>query len=153
MKVNFKKLIVIIIFTMLIGSLFTLITGTSIYDEIVKPKLSPPGIVFPIVWFILYTLMGISFYLVTESNHEKKDMSLLIYIMQLIFNSLWTLIFFGAENFLLGSIWLFILVILIIIMIINFYKVNKKAGLLQIPYLLWSIFALYLNISIYLLNK
>lgn len=153
MKVNFKKLIVIIIITMLIGSFFTLITGTSIYDEIVKPKLSPPGIVFPIVWFILYTLMGISFYLVTESNHEKKDMSLLIYIMQLIFNSLWTLIFFGAENFLLGSIWLCILVILIIIMIINFYKVNKIAGLLQIPYLLWSIFALYLNISIYLLNK
>lgn len=150
MKVNYKKLIFIILFTILIGSLFSFFTGTEIYNEIIKPKLSPPGIVFPIVWLILYTLMGISFYIVTEKNLDNKTVQ--IYLIQLIFNSLWTLIFFGFKNFLLGWIWILILIVLVIIMIYRFYKINKLAGLIQIPYLIWLAFAFYLNFSIYLLN-
>lgn len=153
MKINYKKLIVIIIITMLIGSFFSFFTGNDIYNEIVKPPLSPPGLVFPIVWFILYTLMGISFYIVLETDSVERDIACLLYIIQLVFNSFWTLIFFGFNNFLLSFIWLLVLIGLVIFMIIKFYKVNKTAGLLQIPYLLWLIFALYLNFSIYLLNK
>ncbi len=152
MKINYKKLILIIILTILVGSIFSFFTGNEIYNEIVRPKFSPPGIVFPIAWFILYTLMGISFYIVLQSNDVNKDAGILIYIIQLIFNSLWTLIFFGLKNFLLGFIWIGILIVLVVFMIIKFYKIDKRAGLLQIPYLLWLCFAFYLNLSIYLLN-
>lgn len=151
MKINYKKLILVIIITILIGSFFSFFTSTDIYDEIVRPVLSPPGIVFPIMWFILYTLMGISFYMILESNKDI-EIPIIIYFIQLLVNSLWTLLFFGIKNFLISSIWIGLLIILVIAMIISFYRVNKKAGLLQIPYLLWLCFALYLNISIYLLN-
>lgn len=151
MKINYKKLILVIIITILIGSFFSFFTSTDIYDEIVRPVLSPPGIVFPIMWFILYTLMGISFYMILESN-KNIEIPIIIYFIQLLVNSLWTLLFFGIKNFLISSIWIGLLIILVIAMIISFYRVNKKAGLLQIPYLLWLCFALYLNISIYLLN-
>ena len=104
MKINYKKLISIIVITILIGSLFSFFTGTDIYNKIEKPFLSPPGIVFPIAWFILYTLMGISLYIVLEENTLESDSALLIYIIQLVVNSLWTLIFFGFNNFLLGFI-------------------------------------------------
>lgn len=151
MKINYKKLILVIIITILIGSFFSFFTSTDIYDEIVRPVLSPPGIVFPIMWFILYTLMGISFYMILESNKDI-EIPIIIYFIQLLVNSLWTLLFFGIKNFLISSIWIGLLIVLVIAMIISFYRVNKKAGLLQIPYLLWICFALYLNISIYLLN-
>lgn len=134
----------------MIGSFFSFFTGTDIYNEIITPKLSPPGIVFPIVWTILYTLMGISFYIVTKDGYDSKIVE--IYLVQLLVNSLWTLIFFGFENFLLGWIWVLILIVLVIIMIYRFYKVNKIAGLIQIPYLIWLCIAFYLNLSIYLLN-
>lgn len=151
MKINYKKLILTVIITILIGSFFSFFTSTNIYDEITKPFLSPPGIVFPIMWFILYTLMGISFYIILESKRDI-EIPVIIYFVQLLFNSLWTLLFFGLKSFLISSIWIFILIILVIIMIISFYRINKKAGLIQIPYLLWLCFALYLNFSIYLLN-
>lgn len=152
MKINFKKLFTIIILTILIGSFFSFFTNTDIYSEFNKPTLSPPGIVFPIVWTILYTLMGVSLYIVLESNNYNKDSALTIYIIQLIVNSFWTLIFFGLNNFLLAAFWIILLIILVITMIIIFYRINKLAGLLQIPYLLWLCFALYLNVMIYLLN-
>lgn len=151
MKINYKKLIATVIITILIGSFFSFFTSTDIYNEIAKPFLSPPGIVFPIMWFILYTLMGISFYIILESR-ANVEVPIIVYFVQLLFNSLWTLLFFGLKNFLISSIWIFILIILVIIMIIIFYRINKKAGLIQIPYLLWLCFALYLNFSIYLLN-
>lgn len=151
MKINYKKLILAIIITILIGSFFSFFTSTDMYKEITKPFLSPPGIVFPITWFILYTLMGISFYIILESKADV-ELPIIIYFIQLLVNSLWTLLFFGLKNFLISSIWIFILIVLVIIMIIIFYRINKKAGLLQIPYLLWLCFALYLNFSIYLLN-
>lgn len=150
MKINCKKLIFIIVITFLIGSFFSFFVGTSIYNEIERPKLSPPGIVFPIVWSILYILMGISYYIVTENSNDEGNTK--IYFLQLLVNSLWTLIFFGFKNFLLGWLWIVLLIILLIIMIIKFYSVKKVAGLLQIPYLLWLFVAFYLNFSIYLLN-
>lgn len=152
MKINFKQLFLIIIITIIIGSLFIPFVDMNIYKEIVKPKFSPPSIVFPIVWSILYILMSISLYLVLKSSHTDQKSSLKIYIFQLLVNSTWTLIFFGFNNYLLGIIWIILLIVLVITMIMNFYQINKISALLQIPYLLWLCIALYLNCSIYLLN-
>lgn len=152
MKINYKKLFLIIVLTILIGSFFSFFTSTDIYDEIIRPPLSPPGILFPIVWFTLYTIMGISLYIVLESKGDIEGPTI-IYIIQLVVNSLWTLLFFGLKNFLISTIGIFLLIVLVIIMIIKFYRINKTAGLIQIPYLLWISFAFYLNLSIYLLNK
>ena len=118
-----------------------------------RPPLSPSGIVFPIAWSILYLLMAISLYIVSETKSLDIEKSYLIYIAQLIVNSLWTLLFFGLKLRLFSFIWIILLIILVIIMIKNFYDKNKLAGLLQIPYLLWLIFAGYLNLMIYILNR
>lgn len=150
MKINFKKLILIIVITVLVGSIFVPFVDMNIYKEIIKPKFAPPSIVFPIVWGILFILMSISLYIVTEESSD--DSNIKIYAAQLIVNSLWNLIFFGFKWFLLGFIWIIILLILVIIMIVKYYKVNKVAGLLQIPYVIWLLIAFYLNFSIYLSN-
>lgn len=152
MKINFKQLFLIIILTFIIGSFFVPFVDMNIYKEVIRPKFSPPSIVFPIVWSILYILMSISLYMVLKSSNNNQKSSLKIYIIQLLINSTWTLIFFGFNNFLLGIIWIILLIILVITMLIIFYDKNKLAGLLQIPYLIWLIIALYLNIGIYLLN-
>lgn len=152
MKINFKQLFLIIIMTIIIGSFFVPFVDMNIYKEIVKPKFSPPSIIFPIVWSILYILMSISLYLVLKSSNTNQKSSLKIYIFQLLVNSTWTLIFFGFKNYLLGIIWIILLIVLVITMTMNFYYKNKISSLLQIPYLLWLFIALYLNFSIYLLN-
>ena len=148
---NYKKLIFIIVSTFLIGSLFTFFTGTDIYNEIVKPPFAPPNIVFPIVWSVIYILISISLYLVLEEKKDN-DLSLFYYSVQLFFNSTWTLIFFGFKNFFISFIWIMILIVCIIKMFIEFYQIKKSAGLLIIPYIVWSFIALYLNIGIYVLN-
>lgn len=152
MKINFKQLFLIIIITFIIGSFFVPFVDMNIYKEVIRPKFSPPSIVFPIVWSILYILMSISLYMVLKSSNNNQKSSLKIYILQLLINSTWTLIFFGFNNYLLGIIWIILLIILVITMLINFYDKNKLSGLLQIPYLIWLVVALYLNIGIYLLN-
>lgn len=117
------------------------------YQSLVKPAFAPPAIAFPIAWSILYILMGISAYLV-----DKNSGNLDVYYFQLFFNAMWPIIFFVFKLRLLAFIWLLVLIVLVIIMIVRFYKINKGAGLLQIPYLLWLIFAAYLNLGTYLLN-
>ena len=152
MKIDYKRLFKIIFFTFLVGSLFAIFTGNKAYDTLNKP-FSLPGIVFPIVWSILYLIMSISYYRVTEiSTVDKKDDLFLAYASQLIINSLWTLIFFGLKLYFLGFLWILLLIIFVISMIIKFYKVDKISGLINIPYLLWLLFASFLNLSIYLLN-
>ena len=154
MKINWKKLIIITLVTFLVGGFFSFFTMNNMdtFKELDKP-INVPAVVFPIVWSILYLLMSISYYIVSNSNSEYKDEAKTAYIVQLIINSLWSLIFFGFEAYLLAFIWLLILLISVIIMIVNFYKVNKIAAYLQIPYVLWIIFAGYLNLGIYLLNR
>ena len=143
---NFKKLIKIIIITFLV---------TGIPAFIVKPSLDGletpfniPNVLFPIVWSILYLLMSISYYLVSN-----KENTLGIYALQLFFNTMWTILFFCLKWRLFAFIWLIILFIIVIKMIIEYYKINKVSGYLLIPYALWILFAGYLNLSIYLLNK
>lgn len=113
--------------------------------------LSPPGIVFPIAWTIIYLLIGISYTLLKEKGKIAKETQQLYYT-QLIFNYLWTFIFFVFRLRLLSVLWIIILDVLVIVMTYQFYKQNKLSGILLIPYVLWLLFATYLNISIYFLN-
>ena len=153
-KINWKRLIIIILITFIVGSFFSLFTMNNMdtFKELEKP-INVPGILFPIVWSILYLLMSISCYIITEKDNPNKNKALTIYAVQLVINSLWSLIFFGFGAYLISFIWLLILLASIIWMIIEFYKIDKKAALLQMPYLLWVIFAGYLNLGIYLLNR
>ena len=124
-----------------------------IYKFLDKPPFAPPSIVFPIVWTILYILMGVSSYIIYSSEHDDKKRALLVYGLQLIVNFVWPIVFFVLSYRLLAFFIILILLILIIIMIIKFYKINKISSLLQIPYLIWVVFATYLNYVLYVLNK
>ena len=139
-----------------VGALSGFLTreGTKIYAEtIVKPALSPPAIVFPIVWGILYALMGIAVAR-TQLNREHflREKCLLIYIFQLGMNFCWSIFFFNLQAFGFAFLWLIVLWGLIIRMLLTFRKVDKTAGLLVLPYLIWVTFAAYLNAGVYLIN-
>lgn len=152
MKINYKKLLLYIVITFLIGSFFAIFTSNNETYQSLNKIIEVPGIVFPIVWSILYLLMAISAYIISESDDPNKTKALKNYFSQLVVNSLWTLIFFGFKLYTFGFIWILLLIALVILMIYNFYKIKKIAGYLNIPYLLWLIFAAVLNISIVVLN-
>ncbi|MDE6744421.1 MAG: tryptophan-rich sensory protein [Lachnospiraceae bacterium] len=154
MKIKNKStLIIAILIPIAVGSLSALFSGrTSLYSQINKPSLSPPGYIFPIVWFILYFLMGVSSYIIYESNSLKKENALKTYALQLFFNFWWSIIFFRFSLFLFAFLWLLIMIALIALMIYKFYQINRLSSYLQIPYLLWCLFAAYLNFMIYKLN-
>lgn len=130
----------------LIGDSFSGLTGVNM------PSFAPPSIVFPIVWTILYILMGISSYMIYRTQSMNSGKALVIYIVQLIVNALWSLFFFRFGWYLFSFIWILLLIFLVIIMIYKFYQINKTAAYLQIPYLLWLVFAAILSFNIYLLN-
>ena len=148
-KIYIKSILIPVI----IGGIVGLIISSSIdYNSLEKPFLAPPSIAFPIMWTILYILMGISYGILKSKKLTNSEIDLIYYI-QLGVNSLWSIFFFLVKWRLFSFIWIIILAILIIVMILKFYNKNKLAGLLQIPYLLWVLFASYLNIAIYILNK
>lgn len=149
LKLYVKSIAIPVIVGTIVGMI---ISGSIDYNSLEKPFLAPPSIVFPIVWSILYILMGIS-YGILKSNSLVDSKINFIYYLQLFVNALWPIFFFTFKWRLFSALWIILLAILIIIMIIQFYKKNKLAGLLQIPYLLWTLFATYLNISTYILNK
>ncbi len=129
-----------------------LISGSMNYDTLNQPPLSPPSILFPIVWTILYALMGISFGILRDKGLADPDVKL-IYYAQLIVNLLWPIAFFVLEWRLFAFIWILILDALVAIMIITFYRRDKAAALLQLPYMIWVLFASYLNLGVYILNR
>lgn len=142
-----------ILIPVLIGGIVGLIISSAIdYNSLQKPFLAPPSIVFPIVWTILYILMGISYGILKSKGLTDKKIDLIYYI-QLAVNAAWSIIFFLLKWRLFAFIWILLLDILVILMIIKFYKKDKTAGLIQIPYILWALFASYLNLAIYILNK
>lgn len=146
-------IILSILIPLIIGFIGSMLGGSmALFDNIKKPIFAPPAIIFPIVWGILYILMGISSYLVFISDSVYKKIGLIFYVIQLVVNALWTMIFFRFENFLFAFIWLLVLLGIVVMMLFYFYKSDKKAFYLQIPYLIWLIFALILNYSIYTLN-
>ena len=129
--------------------------GTQIYAQtIVKPPLSPPGWVFPVVWAILYALMGIGAAKVYQAPASKtRSMGLNLFITQLVVNFFWSPIFFNLQDFGFSLLWLLLPWGLVLWMILAFRKVDPLAAKLQIPYLLWLTFAAYLNFGVWYLNR
>ena len=147
------RIVILIIIPVIVGGLVGLLISNSIdYNSLQKPFLAPPSILFPIMWTILYILMGVSYGMLQSKMLVDSEINLIYYI-QLFVNAFWSIFFFVFKWRLFSFIWILLLDVLVIVMIVKFYKKHKVAGLIQIPYLLWSLFATYLNLSIYLLNR
>ena len=147
---KYKPYIIEILIALAVGGLSAFFTKDAMenFESLVKPPLSPPSYLFPVVWTILFVLMGISAGMV----YKKSGSVPFVYRLSLIVNFLWSIIFFNMEAYLFAFIWLLLLLVLIILTIIDYSKVDKTAAYLQIPYLVWVCFAGYLNFFIWLLN-
>lgn len=157
MKTKTKNYVWSILITLAVGGLAAFFTRNSmnIYESINKPAFAPPGFLFPVVWGILYTLMGFSVANVITKGMEEGAYTLpciVVYVLQLVVNFFWSIIFFNLRNFLLSFIWLLLLWVLIILMIKCFSKISPLAAYINVPYFLWVTFAAYLNFMIYTLN-
>lgn len=153
-----KPYIISIAIALAVGGLAAFLTRNDmdIYKEIVLPPLAPPTILFPIVWTVLYVLMGISsamIYLRKDDAPNAVRDALSVYGINLVLNFMWSIIFFKFRVFLFAFIWLLALLAVIIKMILDFRKIKPIAGYLQIPYAVWVTFAGYLNFAIWWLNR
>lgn len=153
--IQWKPLILSLLISLGTGALSGFLTrnNVGIYETLKKPPLSPPALVFPIVWTILFALMGLSAYRIDRTKSKHRKSALILYAVQLIVNFAWSLIFFNLNLWFFSFLWLLLLWGLIRAMIHQFSKIDKTAAYLQIPYLLWVTFAGYLNLSVYLLNQ
>lgn len=157
MKDSKRIYVFFILITVAVGSLGGLLSlaGIREYSEFaVKPPLTPPGILFPLVWTGLYILMGISaarIYLRREGRCRSTGLNL--YTVQLLMNVLWSLIFFNARAYGLALAWLLLLWLVVFGMILCFRRTDRTAAALQVPYLLWITFVAYLNEGVWLLNR
>ena len=150
-KINWRELLRSLGRSLGVGVVSALLTmdGMEQYQMMYRPPLSPPGWLFPVVWTILYILMGVAAYLIGEMpNSPQKKMALRLYHIQLFFNGVWSLIFFGLQEYFAAFIWLLLLWLFIYLTIKEFLQLNKTAGILMIPYLVWVTFAGYLNLAI-----
>ena len=142
-----------ILIPVLVGLIVGLITSRFMdYSMLKKPALAPPSALFPIVWTILYVLMGVS-YAILKTNGKTDETIDYIYYLQLAINALWPIIFFVFKWRFFAFLWILLLLGAVITMAIRFYRRDNLAGLLQIPYVVWVAFATYLNFAIYLLNR
>ena len=153
---NFLKLIGSIFICFLqgiIGGFFTANNLYPWYDTLVKPSFNPPSWVFSPVWTTLYTLMGISLFLVLKAeNSPDKRLGLIFFAVQLVFNGLWSIVFFGMHQILWAFIVIIFLLLFISLSIWKFYRISKMAAYILIPYLLWVSFATVLNFRLYQIN-
>ena len=139
-----------------LGALSGLVSrgGMQLYSQTIRqPALSPPGWLFPVVWVVLYALMGISAYRIYSAPASAdRCRGLNLFVLQLIVNLFWSPIFFNAMAFGFAAIWLILLWAFVLLMILSFRKVDPLAAWLQIPYLIWLTFAAYLNLGVWILN-
>lgn len=156
MKINWKRLLLCLAIPLGVGALSGLISsgGMEDFSGLHKPPLSPPGWLFPVVWTILYLLMGLASYLVLESgtSPRRQREAITVYGVQLAVNFFWSIIFFNFKAYLPAFLWLLLLWVLIIVTLVRFFRIRPVAGWLLVPYLLWVTFAGYLNFGIFLLN-
>ena len=147
-------LIVCIAIPFVVGAIASLLTrdGMISFNFMNKPPLSPPAWLFPVAWSILYILMGIASFFIVISSHESSATGLVLYIVQLAFNFVWSLIFFRFEAYTFSAIWLAMLIALIVALIINTSEYSRPAMYMLIPYAAWCCFAMYLNIGIAIMN-
>lgn len=153
MKIQWKKIAVSILIPLAVGGISALLTqsGMKAFAEVDKPPLTPPDWLFPVVWSILFVLMGIASYLTATSGNPART-ALTIYGIQLIFNFFWSIFFFNMQWYLFSFAWLVALWFLILLTAKLFRQSSRAAGYLLLPYLLWVAFAGYLNLGVYLLN-
>lgn len=156
MKIRWKPLIICFVIPLAVGGLSALLTRDSMeaFQRLNQPPLSPPGWLFPVVWTILFLLMGIASYLVFTSKESRDavNTALLVYGIQLVVNFFWSIFFFNFGAYLFSFFWLILLWVLILAVLLLFGRISKAAGYLMLPYLLWVSFAGYLNLAIYLIN-
>ncbi len=157
MNIDFKKILKVGLFIaipLLIGGLSALITmgNMQLFDSINKPPLAPPKWLFPVVWTILYIMMGIASYFLYKADSEEGREALVLYGIQLFFNFWWSIIFFNLKAYWFAAIWLFTMWIIILILLIKSKKIDVRAFWLLLPYFLWTTFAFYLNVGIAILN-
>ena len=155
-ELKLKTLIGAVLLPLAVGAAAGILTmdGMAVFAAVKKPPLSPPGWLFPIVWTLLYIMMGIASALVWSANISplRRDRALSFYTLQLTANFVWPLIFFGMEMYLVAALWLVLLWLLSAITTLLFYYIAPKAGKLMLPYMLWLSFALYLNVGVWILN-
>ena len=156
-KIKWKIYLLWVLLAEAVGALAGWLTreGTKLYEAVVeKPPLSPPSMVFPIVWIILFALMGIGaarVYLAPSSSDRFRALG--VFLLQLAVNFLWSIIFFNLQSYGVAFFWLVFLWLLILWMIVAFRRVDPLAAWLQVPYLLWVTFAAYLNAGVWYLNR
>lgn len=152
MKSSTYSLVPALLLPLVVGALSAFLTGDQMiaYRTMPKPPLAPPSIVFPIAWTILYILMGFASYLVWNATNAGpwKIFALSWYLIQLIMNFFWSIIFFRLEMYLPAFLWLLTMYIAIILCTTYFFRIRQEAGWLMIPYNLWMAFAAYLNLAI-----
>jgi benzodiazapine receptor len=157
MNIDFKKLIFSIFVCQLAGvagSFFTMRSLSTWYAALQKPDFTPPGWVIGAVWVILYTFMGIALYLVWKKGLDRIDVKIAVSVFagQLFLNFVWTFLFFGMRLPFYAFIEIVLLLVVIAVNIALFYRIDKKAGLLLVPYIAWTAFAAFLNYSVWVLN-
>ncbi len=134
-------------FPLVVGFISSMFSNTAMYKELVKPVLSPPSFIFPIVWIILYLLIGYGSYRVRD---DKKGLKL--FYINLAINFIWTLVFFNLKNYFQGFILVLVMIVLQIILLIRYKKEDKLTFIFNIIYTIWLIYAAYLSIGVYILN-
>ena len=151
---KYRTIIIQVIVALLAGGLASLLGGDTapLYERLVSPPLAPPGWVFPVVWTVLYILMGFAAGLVARSGDVDSGDALALYYLQLGLNVMWPLVFFRFEWITFGAVWLFLLTVAVYAVWRRFRAIHTTAGWLLVPYLLWCVFALYLNIGFAVLN-
>lgn len=156
MKIEWKKLMICILIPLAVGGLSAVLTknGMREFMSVSKPALTPPMWLFPVVWTILYIVMGITSYLVLVSGEEQQKVegALRLYGVHLVVNFFWSIIFFNMQMYLFAFFWLLLLWAFVLLVGLAFYRIRKIAGAPWILYLLWVTFAGYLNWMVYALN-
>ena len=155
-EIKWKLLVPALLLPLAVGGLAALLTGSAMdsYSGVARPPLSPPGWVFPVAWTLLYILMDIASYIVASSSvsRERKERALCVYALQLAVNFAWPVIFFKLSAYGAAFFWLLLLLLLVLATELLFKHISKTAGKLLLPYLLWLLFALYLNLGVWILN-
>ncbi len=156
-NIDFKKLGASCAISLGVGALSGLISmsGMKNFESAQKPPLTPPSWLFPVVWTILFLLMGVSAYIIYTNHYadrETKNKALGVYAAQLAVNFFWSIIFFNLSAYLFAFVWILLLLALIVIMTKMFYDISPLAGYLQIPYIIWTAFATYLTLGVFIVN-
>lgn len=155
-KKSMSTLLASLAIPLLIGGFSSFLTAGDMrnYEYFNHPPLSPPSWVFPVVWSILYVIMGLASYLVYTSNAEpeQKRTALTLYAAQLVMNMFWTVLFFTYVQYLIALIWLVAMWVIILMTALRFYKINRLSGIMMGVLLIWTAFAGYLNYAYYVMS-